>query len=268
MPVGVIFDKASKEVSASNRSVQQGEKWARGITDNLHQVSDLATTTKKIQDNASKIGSALKSEENIHKKLETVFSKLDELEETTEKLKEGADEAAKLSDPLPDVYEKLCSLRDSMTTAGPNIVQVMQQLHKETMELRPSLLRIERSLHRWTGRLHEDIKRGTLWGPPTAAATTRAIPRMSRKEKGKGIIDTVSSYSFPQHYPVGDDPDTEDEFGVKRVFFGGEELGPASKPQSDPAASISKAAPRSILKSLTKLKQRSPAASSVNPNDL
>eukprot|EP01064_Diplonema_japonicum_P033326 TRINITY_DN6527_c0_g1_i1.p1 TRINITY_DN6527_c0_g1~~TRINITY_DN6527_c0_g1_i1.p1 ORF type:complete len:1045 (+),score=296.13 TRINITY_DN6527_c0_g1_i1:52-3186(+) len=267
--VNKIFDKASKEVSATNRSIQQGEKWAQGITENLRKVTDLGPTTTKIQENTKKIDTALKIEKEISGKLGAVFEKLDEFRTVTDKLKNDLDSAVGMADPLPRFHDQMRSLKDSMSTAGPNTVQIMRQLHKETLELRPSLLKIERGLNRWTGKLMEDIKRGTLWGPPTAAASTRAVPRLERKEKGKGLVDNVSSYAFPQHYPAEDDPDTEDEYGVKSVFFGGEELDLLdTKPKADPVATMAKASeapPRSILKSLTKLKQRS---TTINPHDL
>ena len=267
--VNRIFDKASKELSASNRSVSRGEKWAQGITQSLRKVGESVGAIQRIQETTSMIPAALKVEGEMHNRMVETFARLEECKETITQLKALLEKAQTSSTPLPELSQKMKELRDAMNTAAPVIEDATVKLQRQTEALRPSLLRIESTLNKWTKRLLVDIQRGTLWGPPTAAAATRSVPRMAASEKGVGVVASVKKFAFPTHYPsAGDDPHEDSDLQEKTVHFGGEDEVDVQKEaglmgSQDPIAIMKQTqAPRGILKS------RSGLGAGINMNDL
>ena len=68
--VDEIYDKASREVSASNKSVNQGARWASGILQNLMQIQSQVKKVQSIRTNTAKVGEALDLSNSVHEELE------------------------------------------------------------------------------------------------------------------------------------------------------------------------------------------------------
>eukprot|EP01060_Flectonema_neradi_P035712 TRINITY_DN6648_c0_g1_i1.p1 TRINITY_DN6648_c0_g1~~TRINITY_DN6648_c0_g1_i1.p1 ORF type:complete len:1101 (+),score=187.61 TRINITY_DN6648_c0_g1_i1:64-3303(+) len=195
-----IYDKASREVSASNKSVNQGARWASGILQNLMQIQSQVKKVQSIRSNTSKVGTALEISNNIHEELEMSVASAQQGLGICDCCVDGSDVAGnpcskcqplaavgseteseasfaehkkiclrqhcsqmKLSAaPIPDARVEMLRLQELISVNATETVGAMNHILSSSSNIRPHMHEVRKRLEDWKAILKQDIIRCTL----------------------------------------------------------------------------------------------------------
>ena len=205
-----VYNKASKEVSASNRSVTRGELWVGEVSDHLKQILEEFYSIKNISETSEHVANANAAQDAAQALLtgtRTVLTQtaLSELASLCSEIQACQADSA----PLEEIITKVSTLYDTLLEDEDAIVEGTLTLKNNLEGLEDSLLTVQRSLNKWVHVVSEQVSQGTLWGAPSDSARLRALPVLTETAKGKGAVESLKKFTYTSHYQ---DRDIEAEY--------------------------------------------------------
>eukprot|EP01060_Flectonema_neradi_P009443 TRINITY_DN16728_c0_g1_i1.p1 TRINITY_DN16728_c0_g1~~TRINITY_DN16728_c0_g1_i1.p1 ORF type:complete len:1024 (+),score=160.24 TRINITY_DN16728_c0_g1_i1:83-3154(+) len=239
--VARLYEKTAHEVSASNRSVNQGSMWAKNVSSKLSKIEDFLNNFRnsEIADATMRVPEALEVTHGINESLDDTKKQVAVIGDQISNLEKELTGASEASKTLTGTMSTVNKLSKNMESRVPETLSKMKDVLKYATDLEIQLSGISSKLDSWKGTMEEDIKRGTYFGAPTLDKLDQTIPRLRDVSKGSGIATSVSRYHYPTYYPTQDQDrpsEANSSTNPTRVTFGRH----SHKEQSVPATGILK----------------------------
>ena len=219
--IGRLCERAAHEVSASNRSVNQGTMWAQNVSSKLGKIEDFLNNFRnsEIAEATLRIPEALEVTRNINESLDDTKKKVDTISDQISSLGKDLSGAADASKSLTGTMATVNKLHSNMEERIPVTLSKMKDVLTYATDLEVQLGGVNKKLDSWRATMEEDITRGSYFGAPTVKHLEQVIPRLRDTSKGVGLATAVSRYHYPTYYPTKEEEHTELN-NPTRVTFG------------------------------------------------
>ena len=189
-----IFDRAGQEVSANNRSINKGDKWAQGFT----------TSLKKLQEEGEYIGSALRSAYQLPASIESqgelgkgtdkAAEQMKEMEEVIARLHESLKKASEAT-ALEALQNAILSLEEEVDAS--KVILAKDQLQQQKLKLDPTITALKKMITLSMKQVTAEVRSGTLAGkseaPPEVFPVTEEFVRSPTTVADKNALPGLPS---------------------------------------------------------------------------